>query len=908
MKYLLLTCFAFFSVLMVNGQQLNITDPDYTQSNPIVCANYTDGGAINFFDDGGAGADYSGTFTETFTICPDVTNGMPKVTISIATNAGYSWDVDGTDTLYIFDGPDATAPLLGAYNSNNSPNGFNHTSSWGNPSGCLTFVFVSDGATEGTGWGGNITCSSPAQPFVPHIEAFINGSPGNDMAPVDTGYVDICQGDSVLLVAKPDFPFASENTGTGYSQNLTNVDYLWEFSNGAVGPNNDSIWFSPAAAAGFYVSLKITDNFPQIIPTFCKIRVSQTPSFEGTGPLEDTVCFEQETNLLGGTNTTDTVGVDFPEGSFEIGGSFAGLTWLPDGSGAQYTTDIAISGFPPGTVLNNSSDLQDICVTMEHSYLGDLEMWIECPNGSEAALFNGYSGGYLPGGFGGGNTYLGEPIDNDTGSPGNGYEYCFSSVNNTFGTFTNEYTTNTIPTPPGAPSAGNTMDPNGIYTPGDDFSTLAGCPLNGNWTIHVQDNIGIDDGYIFEWAIYFDPQLYPENEFYQTTITDSYWSQAPSIISDTTNDTLITVLPNGPGNYDYIFNVVDDYGCAYDTTITIHVLDTTLTVNSLDTTIFCPADSIPLWTEATGLDPLTYTWEDSQDSTTVFHGVDENGTYEYIVTVKDACGIETKDTASITMDQTLAVDTTIQYPTECGEQTGSVSGSGTGFTGTPDYVWYGPGNDTTNINASVFQNLGSGWYHFTIEDDVCKVEDSIFLEQEPPPEASFTADPEIGPSPLNVTFTNTSDPATTYNWDFGNGETNSVPDLSDQNSTYIDMGTYTVTLTTIKGGCSDQATKIITVVFPLIYDMPNIFTPNGDSENDFFTINAENVADLDVVITNRWGNVVFESTDVNFEWNGKKDNSGPECTDGTYFYKFNLKGISGEEAEEHGFVQLVRGK
>jgi gliding motility-associated-like protein len=888
--------------------QLNITDADYTSSNPLDCSVYNTLIA-NFVDDG-AGADYSPGITETFTVCPDLTVGGLKIRGVFGNATGLTWDVDGSDTLYVYDGPNTSSPLLGAYNSTNSPVGFSETASWANTSGCLTFVFVSDGANQGTGWDANIRCVSPPQDIEMHIEAFINGTPGNDMFPLDTGYVDICQGDSILFVAKPIFNYSFENTGVGYSQNINNVDYLWEFSDGFVGPNNDSIWFNPSSQGGFFVDLRITDAFPSNTTMRCKVRTSTTPLFTGTGPLEDTVCFNQNTELSGGVTSADTVGVNVPLGSFQLGGTFAGLTFLPDGNGDEYTTNINMSGFAPGSTVQAGSDVMDVCINMEHSYLGDLEIWLECLDGTEVALVNSYSPGYIPGGFGGGGIFLGEPLDNTGGTPGNGYEYCFSSVNNTFGTFTAEYTNNTIPTPVGAPSAGNTMDPNGVYEPDGVYTDFIGCPLNGNWTLHVQDNIGSDDGYIFEWGIYFDPSLFPDNEFYQNTITDAYWSQNPTIVSDTTNDTLIIVDPNGPGDYSYIFNVIDDFGCAYDTTVALHVLDTTINITSLDTTLFCFNDSVPLWTSATGtVPPFDYTWSDGQTGDTAIYEALVNGVTDYIITVTDACGIVHTDTATITVNQTLSIDSLNQFPADCGIDNGNLLAFPSGITGTPDYTWSGPGaGNPANTESTAWLSKPSGWYYFLVSDAVCSALDSIFLEQLPPPTASFTANPSEGPSPLGVTFVNTSDPASQYDWDFGNGFGNTVFDQSDQSSTYVDNGTYTVTLVITAGACTDQATETVFVFDPISYDMTNVFTPNGDGENDFFTVNAGNATALEIVILNRWGNVVFESDDPNFVWNGKVNNNGAECTDGTYFYKFTIEGEGGQSETEHGFVQLLSGK
>lgn len=357
MKFFIILLTLIVSVSFAFGQ-INITDPDNDQGNPIDCTSFTDQSVVNFTDDGGTLSDYSSNINETITICPDLPNG-PKLRVNFSVNDNFTWDIDGSDTLYVFDGPDDGSPLLGAFNSETNPNGVTLTSSFeNNSSGCLTFVFVSDNADEGTGWEANITCSNPPQPMDLHIEAFVNGVGTDALDPADTGYVDICPGDSVLLVAKPDLLYSLENTGSGYSQNVDDLTYVWEFSNGIIGPDNDSLWFVPPAESGYFVNLLITDDFPNVEMISCKIRVGQTPIFSASGPLEDTVCFDTETIILGGLSSSgETAGIDLPEGSFEVGGSLAGTLPLPDGSGDTYSTDISLVGFPDNATFSDASNL-----------------------------------------------------------------------------------------------------------------------------------------------------------------------------------------------------------------------------------------------------------------------------------------------------------------------------------------------------------------------------------------------------------------------------------------------------------------------------------------------------------------------------------------------------------------------
>ena len=244
---------------------------------------------------------------------------------------------------------------------------------------------------------------------------------------------------------------------------------------------------------------------------------------------------------------------------------------MPDGSGVNYETDIEITQFDTGQVVQNASDIIDICVTMEHSYLGDLEMMLTCPDGSSVILFNSFTGtGIGPefaGGFGGGGTYLGEALDNTSGQPGVGWEYCFSDLA-TFGTMGDEHPGNTTPT--GGATPGNAMT-EGTYLPEESFDNLLGCPINGTWTITIRDNIGADDGYIFEWGVLFNPDIDPNAEFYLPNVVSGFWTPDPSILT-VFGDTAIEVLPPTPGDYQYTFNVTDDFGCDHDTTLTVHMV------------------------------------------------------------------------------------------------------------------------------------------------------------------------------------------------------------------------------------------------------------------------------------------------------------------------------------------------
>jgi gliding motility-associated-like protein len=103
-------------------------------------------------------------------------------------------------------------------------------------------------------------------------------------------------------------------------------------------------------------------------------------------------------------------------------------------------------------------------------------------------------------------------------------------------------------------------------------------------------------------------------------------------------------------------------------------------------------------------------------------------------------------------------------------------------------------------------------------------------------------------------------------------------------------------------GCDTAAVFVTVACAPLdtiiIY---NGFSPNGDTKNDFFKIeNIELFPDSDLKVFNRWGNLVFQTTGYQNDWDGSFN--GKQLPDGTYFYRLDLDG----KRQFTGFLQLHR--
>ncbi|MBL0315580.1 MAG: gliding motility-associated C-terminal domain-containing protein [Flavobacteriales bacterium] len=104
---------------------------------------------------------------------------------------------------------------------------------------------------------------------------------------------------------------------------------------------------------------------------------------------------------------------------------------------------------------------------------------------------------------------------------------------------------------------------------------------------------------------------------------------------------------------------------------------------------------------------------------------------------------------------------------------------------------------------------------------------------------------------------------------------------------------------TVTNECgSDQASWSVQTNACEIY-VPNIFTPNGDSENNEFYIRGlENYNNVELYVFNRWGNKVFESTNYLNNWTAE------ELSDGTYWYIIKLP--YGQKTEYKGNITIMR--
>ena len=141
-----------------------------------------------------------------------------------------------------------------------------------------------------------------------------------------------------------------------------------------------------------------------------------------------------------------------------------------------------------------------------------------------------------------------------------------------------------------------------------------------------------------------------------------------------------------------------------------------------------------------------------------------------------------------------------------------------------------------------------------------------------------------------------------YEWDLGDGTTNTAPSFYH---TYPDTGSYTTTLIgTNEWGCKDTAYQEVYVAPDFTLYIPTGFTPDGDFLNDTWGVKGVNILSFNLQIYNRWGQLVYETDDIEEGWDGKVN--GNYCQTGAYCYRIFM--INGKRRKQllTGSFNLIR--
>jgi gliding motility-associated-like protein len=239
-------------------------------------------------------------------------------------------------------------------------------------------------------------------------------------------------------------------------------------------------------------------------------------------------------------------------------------------------------------------------------------------------------------------------------------------------------------------------------------------------------------------------------------------------------------------------------------------------------------------------------------------------------------------------------------PAYCDRNDGTATVAGANL-GIYNYNW----NSTPNPNTPTNDQLYAGDYHLIIDDGVCELNFLFTIDNIPGPTAIFTADPTTFLEGNTVNYQDHSiGSIETWEYDFGDGNYAHQPSVLHL---YQEPGMYWTTLTvTDEHNCFDTAMILITVLPDVVIYVPNAFTPNGDGNNDIWLPIISNNTDefYEVVVYNRWGELLFRANDPHAGWNGK--HNGKLVEGGVYTYKITYGDVFGKKYFKTGTVTVIR--
>ena len=354
--------------------------------------------------------------------------------------------------------------------------------------------------------------------------------------------------------------------------------------------------------------------------------------------------------------------------------------------------------------------------------------------------------------------------------------------------------------------------------------------------------------------------------------------------NDNSTQSSISISPTSTG--EYFVAVTDDClnQTAYDTVLVTvpEYLPISLT-STPDIVEICPNMSQFIEVTATGgTGNYTYIWTDAANQ--VISTIDSvlvapmTSTF-FIVNVSDECGTYAIDTIFYEVSSPpleISGSPTVYL---CPGDSTLISVSASGGYGTHYFFWPHSGDTTTQIWVTPFATSN---YQVQVSDDcqTFSIQTTIQVVVVKP-DANFTIISEPLVNNIPISFQNLTSNGYVYEWFFGDG---GYSEQIHPTHTYSEPGIYQVTLiATDSKGCIDSITIPIQIFKEFYIYIPNAFIPDGDRFNEVFSGSFIGVKEIDIEIFNRWGQLIFASTDLNFEWDGTY--KGKRVQNGSYVWK-----------------------
>lgn len=336
-----------------------------------------------------------------------------------------------------------------------------------------------------------------------------------------------------------------------------------------------------------------------------------------------------------------------------------------------------------------------------------------------------------------------------------------------------------------------------------------------------------------------------------------------------TGATTQNISVNTAGNY---WLAAAQAGCSNADTVVITVNPVPQFSLGTDTTI-CQGDSYTL--DAAGQPGLIW----SNGSTTPTILVNLPGVYWARATANN-CSFTDTVLVSVTNFPTNILNDTVY----CDSLTVLLDATTIGATG---YLW-----DDGSTQPQLLVDT-AGVYGVVVSFNNCMAKDSSEVTLLYAPQSPLLNDTEACEGSI-ITINATVPNGTNYLW--SNGDTTPILQLNDTG------GVYAVTINNACGTVSETLT--VTLEDCDLPFIPNVFTPNGDGLNDFFTIGYRNATDFSIEIYNRWGEMVFKSDNPQFAWDGTF--RGELVPMGAYFYVIVSKNGNNKIRNTKGSLTILR--
>ena len=907
-----------------------------TAYNMGTTANITTCNAI-IYDNGGNNNNYSAGRDEWLTIRPQTGGGAVQLLVE-------EMDIAETDTLFIYNGSSGTSEPVSVIIGSRASNWLNNSNmiiegdqtiaaTIQNSSGALTLHFVSAPNTvTGTGFKLTVSCITPCQRILTQID-FNQTSPVPHLEDDGYYYVDVCPNEPVHFACYGDYI----DNNYSYQQSDATSTFLWEIgSDSRRGVNLTTLdhTFTPGMGSTVLLTIKDFRNCQAMTPIAIRVRNSADP-ITATPPLDD-VCQGEQFDFSVGYTDASNIRVHDVGTTQSSSLAVDSTVFIPDGPNCHapdgstcFNSFVNFTCFPAGATITSAADILSVCINLEHSFIGDINIALTCPNGNSALLIPDHTGG---------GTYFGIAEDdyggdcNAANNPqGVGWWYCWSentsyAQNNgdclDYANIGNDMS-NVV-------DSSDRQNHLSYYSPNQSFSSLIGCPLNGLWAIKICDTWSIDNGYVFNWELTLDPRLMPQSWTYSVPIDSTYWTGGN--IQRTSDSTYILQCDQA-GSFSYQFHVVDVYGCEFSRTITQTVVQIPQLSLPDEVSICAGSESVVLDPHSTytgNSNLINYAWSDGQNTAVIT--ARDTGNYILNVTTYNSSrqlACYTSDTTHVNLEAMPVADFEVVPPEGCSPHTFTLTDNttfadGSSTAGRLHYTWEITSQNGTPLASSsemqpTFTLSTPGKYNVTLRvitnggcSDTLTKYDAIVVHAQPV--ASFSADMtsagEEGGGIVN--FINKTDVSALVgedspNWTWNYGDDGEVTHDFFGNHVYTSSGYFTVRLNvTTDFGCEDETEGTVHIPAPFYFYVPNSFTPNGDGINDIFIPQGYLVNEEDYLFTiyDRNGRMMFQTTSLYHGWDGRE--KGKEVPTGSYVYVIKTSTLEKIPKEFVGTVTLVR--